>query len=151
MLEVGTRGYQIVNQLHLPPMNVIGWAPESARSQLEGEGQPLEHPTTRRSVQVRLAFGVLALRVEGKRDQDQNRCPGDLVLSFARYRRPRRRAHAPTQRSHWPRNRVPVSSRRSKLVRMRLALSLLSTRIRSSNRLRKLNQPAAPPLIQFDR
>src|SRR5688572_5304488 len=135
---------QIVNPLHQRLMNVIGWARESVRSQLEVRGPMLKRLTTRRSVQVHLAFGVLALRVEGKRDQDQNRCPEDSMLSFARCRRLRRREHAPKQRSRWRQNPARENSRRSTSARRSLALSLLSTRIRSSNQLHKLNQPVAP-------
>src|SRR5687767_8619734 len=130
---------QIVNPLHPLLMNVMESARESVRSQLEVTIQLLKHPTTRRSVQVRLVFGVPGPRAEGKRDRDQNRCPEDSRLNFARCRRLRRQEHARMQRSHWRQNPTRENSRRSKSARRSLALSLLSTRIRSSNQLHKLN------------
>src|SRR5215204_54835 len=142
---------QIVNPLHACPMNVIGWQRESVRSQLEVTGPRLKHLTIRISIQVHLAFGALALRVEGKRDQDQNRYPEDSMLSFATCQRLRQRVHARKQRSHWRQNPARENSRRSKSTRRPLVLSLLSTRIRSSKQLHKLNQPVAPLLFQFDR
>src|SRR5690349_6802872 len=96
--------WQIVKPLHQLRMNVIGLALENVRSQLEVTGLLLRQPVTRRSVQVHLVFGVLAPRVEGKRDQDQSRCPEDSILSFAGRRRLRRPKRAPKQRSRWRQN-----------------------------------------------
>src|ERR1700752_1297295 len=135
--------WQIVKPLHQLRMNVIGPALESARSQLEVTGLLLRRPVTRRSVRVHPVFGVFALRVEGKLDQDRSRCREDSILSFAGWRRLRRPEHAPKQRSRWRQNPAPENSRRSKSARRSLALSLLSRRIRSSNQLHKLNQPVA--------
>src|SRR5688572_21655483 len=139
--EAGTIDWQIVKPLHRLRMNVIGPALESVPSQLKVTGLLLRRPVTRRSVQVHLVFGVLALQVEGWRDQDQSRCPGDSILSFAGSRRLRQPEHAPKQRSRWRQNPARENSQRSKSARTSLALSLLSKRIRSSNRLQKLNQP----------
>src|SRR6185369_3005667 len=137
--------WQIVKLLHQLRMNVIGLALESVTSQLEVTGPLLRRPATRRSVQLHLVSGVLVLRVEGKRDQDQSRCLKDSILSFAGWRRLRRPGHALKQRSRWRQNPAPENSRRLESVRSSLALSLLSTRIRSSNRLHKLNQPVVQP------
>src|SRR6185295_5855655 len=127
--------------LHPLRMNVIEQALESVRSQLEVTGLLLRRPVTRRSVRVHLVFGVFALRVEGRRDQDQSRCPEDSILSFARRRQLQRPEHVPKQRSRWRQNPARENSRRSKSARRLLAPSLLSRRIRSSNQLHKLSQP----------
>src|ERR1041384_6046499 len=132
--------WQIMKPLHQLRMNVIGLALENVRSRLEVTALLLRRPVTRRSVRVHHVFGVFALRVEAKRDQDQSRCPEDSILSFARWRRLRRPEHVPKQRSRWPQNPAPENSRRSKSARRSLRLLLLSTRVRSSKQLHKLNQ-----------
>src|ERR1044072_51931 len=141
--EAGRMDWQTVKPLHQRRTNVIGLALESVRSRLEVTGRLLRQRVTRRSVQVHLVFGVPGLRVAGRRDPDQNRCPGDSILSFAMWLRLRGPEHAPKQRSRSRQNPTRENSRRSRSVRRLLALLLLSTRIRSWNRSHKLNQPVA--------
>src|ERR1044071_4502398 len=105
-------------------MNVIGSVLENGKSQSEVTGLLLTHLTTRISVQVHLAFVAFALQVEEKRDQDQNRCPEDSMLSFARCRRLRRQEHVPKQRSRWHQNPARENNQRSKSRRRSLALAL---------------------------
>src|SRR5215204_2663641 len=106
--------WQIVKPLHPLRMNGIGSALETVKSQLEVTALLLRHPVTRRSVQLHLVFGVLALRVAGRRDQDQSRCPEDSKLSFAGWRRLRRPGHAQKQRLRWRQNPARENTRRSK-------------------------------------
>src|SRR5688500_8077475 len=141
---------QITNPLHHVPLNVIGLVLENVKSQSEVTGLLLRRLMTRISAQVHLAFEASALQVEGKPDQDQNRCPEDSMLSFAMCRRLRRQEHVPKQQSRWRQNPARENNQRSRSRRRSLALALLSTRIRSLNQSHKLNQPVAPLLFQFD-
>src|SRR5690349_6211378 len=123
--EAGTMDWQTGKPLHQLRMNVIVLALESVRSQSAVTGLLLTQPVTRRSVRVHLVFGVPARRVEGRRDPDQSRCPEDSILSFASWRRLRRRGHVPKRRSRWRQNPARENSRRLKPARRPLALASL--------------------------